>query len=129
MGKKEIEKYIPQALQLIGEHIASNGKVDNEYSGYISSFGASIIQSGLIPAVAFYSQPGKEGNVKDNRNKLMNVIYCLIHEKDNCDNKLLNDVISGTVSKEEVLDAAIATKLALRTFERVEPKKGENNDK
>ena len=39
--------------------------IPSNFKGYISSFGASIIQSGLIPTLAFYSQ--KENAEEDNR--------------------------------------------------------------
>lgn len=69
MNKREIEKQIPIAIDLIDEFMKKrNFKKDDkeddkklkgiakEYKGYISNFGASIIQSGLLSTVAFLKQ-------------------------------------------------------------------------
>ncbi|GAA0182523.1 type III-B CRISPR module-associated protein Cmr5 [Clostridium sediminicola] len=132
MGKKRIEILIPKALQAVTDFIADNDmKVKTEYKGYISSFGASIIQSGLYTAIAFYESTTSE--VEKERRNLLKAIRCVVDEDyDKSDKELLmnycmlNDIqfsqdnVSGkskTELKEEIIDAAIAIKLAIRTFE------------
>ena len=46
-----IEKAI---IALQDQKIVIENEFAGEYKGYISSFGAAIIQSGLLPAVIFY---------------------------------------------------------------------------
>jgi CRISPR-associated protein (Cas_Cmr5). len=55
--KQRIENYLPHAINaIITLHIANNnGQVASQYNGYISSLGASIIQTGLLPTIAFFS--------------------------------------------------------------------------
>ena len=44
MSRRNIEKYIPEAIKVLNENF-ENGIIPSSYNGYISSFGASIIQS------------------------------------------------------------------------------------
>ena len=63
---RNIEKYIPIALEVLAEKdlgIVQKEKINKTYNGYISSFGASIISSGLLPTMVFYSKgTGGEGD-------------------------------------------------------------------
>ena len=53
--------------------IANNaGEVPNEFNGYISSFGAQVIQSGLAPAVVFFED--KDANSNEDRGKIIKAI-------------------------------------------------------
>ncbi|WP_051412066.1 type III-B CRISPR module-associated protein Cmr5 [Halonatronum saccharophilum] len=128
MSKKRIEEYIPKAIKLIEEEkIAKEGKVPKEFNGYIASFGASMIQSGLLPAIAFYEDDNSKSQKE--RHKLMKVILRLISEGDEC-SRLLEYVIDNQDSKDSikrrVKDGAIAVKLAIRTFKLIDS--GDKND-
>jgi CRISPR-associated protein Cmr5 len=139
---KRIDELIPAAIAAIKENhipVKDNGIVPNEYKGYIDTFGASIVQNGLIPAVIFFetaggkedesitSDPEKKG-IYENRNKMMKAILQVIlqRKKDTTTGKqgTLYDYITtekkaGKAEKQvrqEVVDAAIAIKVALRTF-------------
>lgn len=123
--KKRIEKYIPDAIELISEaKIANeNGEVNNEFNGYFSSFGASIVQSGLKPTLAFFSN---EKTAKE-RSKILKAIYKLVVDK-NAPNdiepkKLLDHIIKNPKQEEllkaKIIDASIALKLAVRTYKLV----------
>jgi CRISPR-associated protein Cmr5 len=94
------------------------GEAIKEMTGYISSFGASIIQCGLLPAVALFSK--KDGGGKS-KLPLMKVIYALVGHGEEKD--LLACVLSKYQNpaqmqqlQSEVMQAAIALKLAMRTF-------------
>ena len=56
---KKIEKYFPCILKKVKEEfeteINSSG-IPSEYKGYISTFGAMVIQNGLIPALAYFEK-------------------------------------------------------------------------
>ncbi len=124
--KQRVEKYIPAAIEAITtEKITKdNGKIDKQFKGYISSFGAAIIQTGLIPAVAFYSV---QGDADAERQKLIEAIKKIL--TDNVEvipntQSLLRFLIERFESndnmnlwKEKIMDAATALKLAVRTFE------------
>lgn len=123
--KQRIEKYIPDAIKLIKEVGIANckGEVLNEFNGYFSSFGAAIVQSGLKPALAFFSN---ETRAKE-RSKLLKAIYKLIVDKnapkDVEAKKLLEYVIANPNDEEQlkakIIDASIALKLAVRTYKLV----------
>lgn len=116
--------------------------IPKQFKGYISSFGAGVIQSGLMPTLAFYSDAKK---AKGDRSllipALINILFCTkSYPIDENVNKALialtNDkekdmkpvvhifyswlLKSNAENKEklrkELLDASIALKLALRTF-------------
>lgn len=129
MNQKKIESYISQAITLIEDKLEKNGIVDKVYNGYISNFGISVRQSGLLPALAFYEGEGeREGNPA----VLMGIILDLIKNDDIGCSSLLNYVLemggntpSGPRITKRVLEAATAVKLALRTF-KIEEKGKEN---
>lgn len=63
------DKLIPIALQAIESKLKNtDGTLEKEFEGYVSSFGSSIIQSGLLATLAFYT----DGDGDDNRNPLEN---------------------------------------------------------
>ncbi|BDU50899.1 type III-B CRISPR module-associated protein Cmr5 [Haliovirga abyssi] len=137
--KKVIENLISKAMELLEKEfdIKNKGGVPKELKGYISNFGASIIQSGLIPAVAFYErkETSKTDNVAINRKKLMRIIGNLIGydlkskeiktEKNSKDDILLEELIknNGTdakIKKKDIINASIAVKLAIRVYKQID---------
>ena len=52
MSKKSIEQKIPKAMNILD--LTFKDVIPSSYNGYISSFGASIIQSGLEPTLALF---------------------------------------------------------------------------
>jgi CRISPR/Cas system CMR-associated protein Cmr5 small subunit len=129
------------ALEVVTQlnFVETNNKLPNEYKGYISSFGASVGQAGLLPAVLFYSEKGND-TTKTRRIKLMNALLTLIKTYNSTRNvedwqndigikvstnlqsgdyKLLEYVKTQNYSIQcanEVLEAGIALKLAFRAF-------------
>ncbi|MCX6578825.1 MAG: hypothetical protein NT166_01415 [Candidatus Aminicenantes bacterium] len=146
---KRIDKLIPTAINAITDnHIPVKNCVPNEYKGYIDTFGAGIVQNGLIPAIIFYEtaegKPGESNTadkekkgIYENRNKLMKAILQVIRENKKevyppAVDTLFEYVMAKKNAKMEekqirqkVVDAAIAVKLALRTFAM--QKKDEND--
>jgi CRISPR-associated protein Cmr5 len=139
---KRIDELLPAAINAIRESqipVTENGLVPNEYKGYIDTFGAGIVQNGLIAAVIFFetaggkedesitTEPEKKGIYK-NRNKLMKaILQVILHkEKDTATGKpgtlfeyiaaKKKDGMTEKQIRQEVVDAATAVKLALRTF-------------
>jgi CRISPR-associated protein Cmr5 len=118
--KKRVEEYIEKAIKLI-EYDLENEKIESlpsSFNGYISSFGAALIQSDLKIAIALFEN--KKSSKKANSKYLMNLILRLIDENTKED-MLLKYVIKSNenenVLKEKIKDAAIAIKLAIRTFD------------
>ncbi|QCI28744.1 hypothetical protein [Caminibacter pacificus] len=118
--KKRIENYIEKAIKLIEEDL-SNKKIESlssAFNGYISSFGAALIQSDLKIAVALFEN--KKSSKKADSTYLMNLILRLIDENAEED-MLLKYIINSDENekalKNKIKDAAIAVKLAIRTFD------------
>ena len=109
--RKRIEAYIPKALEAIKElNIAdASGEVPKQFNGYISSFGASIRQAGLLATVLFY---GEKGGAEKDRQNVVKAIEKIIA-------KDIQQNIKDKKLKSEVEDAAVALKLAIRTFKLV----------
>ena len=129
---RRIEKYFPDILKMtkkeFEEDINKNG-IPSEYKGYISTFGAMVIQNGLIPALAYFEKT--DANEKGNRKKIANIVKEFLKVKGDIriDDKkklcqyLADEVQTKRMSKDKlreienkVIDVASALKLALRTF-------------
>jgi len=116
MSKKRVEEYIPIALEVLEDEF-KDGKIPSEYNGYISAFGAGIIQSGLKPTVAIYEN--KNSSTKSEKDRLTRVILKMI-DSQTSEESLLRYIIGSdedeNILKEKIKDASIAIKLAMRTF-------------
>ena len=122
---KKLNRLTPLALKS-AKSLVENGRIPREYNGYIASFGASIILSGLLPAVAFYENINAEAN--QDKTKMTKAILSIIKEDKRISEEygtLMNFVLSSGVAniKQEILDAATALKLAIRTFKFTEKEK------
>jgi len=123
---KRIEKFLPAAIASVtGCNIAnSHGKVDSAFNGYISSLGASIISAGLLPTMIFFSNKGgsqadrpavimaieqilRKNHFLTDHERLLAKIKLLVENNDNAGLAMLASLIA---------DAAVALKLAIRTF-------------
>jgi CRISPR-associated protein Cmr5 len=71
MSKKRIESYIPKAIEVLEKEF-SDGKIPSAYNGYISSFGASVMQSGLLPTLALFEK--KDAPTKEDKSNLTSLI-------------------------------------------------------
>jgi len=116
---KKLDSLIPLAIDAANNNLAENGRIPKEYNGYISSFGASA-RSGLKPAVAFFEN--KNADSMQDKTKLMKAVleiickYRQIHpEPATLMEYVLLPETNGFLKK-DVMDAATALKLAIRTF-------------
>jgi len=129
---KRIQIMIPDAIAAAKDYLLEpNGTIKNEFNGYISSLGASIISAGLLPSIIFYSQKGESAD----RNKIITCIEAILRKHGYPkDFSLLNNVkvlYTGANNQPEInrltdriFDAAIALKLSIRTFPK--SKKGQS---
>lgn len=110
--------------------VSENGTYDNRFKGYISSFGASIVQSGLLPTVIFYEKE-ETGEAKD-RPKVVQALIAMLNNNQSGDNPRIPEKLSkyiidkkcGNEFIEEVTDCMVAMKLALRMYRSI---KNDNN--
>ncbi len=127
MSKKSIENYIPKALKVLEEHYP-NKTIPSAYNGYISSFGASIIQSGLLPTLALFENENNKDKTKEDRSVLTKNILKVL-DSSYPDDSLLRYVIyhkgNREILKQNILDISIALKLSIRTFKL---EKGKDNE-
>jgi len=112
MSKRKIEAYIPRAIEAIEQlAIANNGEVAKQFNGYIASFGASIRQAGLLATVLFYGN--ENSNAEKGREKVVYAIEKMIEYR------IVNDNQVDKGTRADVENAAIALKLAIRTYKLV----------
>lgn len=118
---------IQWAVEALGcARIIENNKYNSEFNGYISSLGAAIVQSGLLPAMIFFEN--KETEAKD-RYKVIDAIRYIINEKrkyiglqEEVKESIAKYILSHPNDKtllKDVTDSAVSLKLALRMFEKI----------
>jgi len=123
MSKKNIEKHIPRAMEVLNETFPS-GVIPSAYNGYISSFGASVLQSGLLPTLALFESTNS--SAKENKEYLTYIIFQILTDKKD-DISLLRYVLDNNkeLLKPKIMDIAIAIKLSIRTFKLDKGKENE----
>lgn len=126
---KQIEQDIPCAIAALQKYkVVEANEYAKAFNGYIASFGASVIQSGLMPTVVFYSS---DSGAEENRSQLLSVICEMLAPHPTGGDYLPNHLYSvvsqagdSQALQQKILQKAIAIKLALRLFK----KKGKDND-
>lgn len=114
MSKKQIENYIPTVMEILGKKF-SNGVAPKEFNGYISSFGASIVQSGLKPTVALFEN--KDASTAQDKSCLTKIILEVLGgEGDSLLRYILESGENEALLKQKIIDIAVAIKLSIRTF-------------
>ncbi len=129
MNRRFIDMMIPEAIKSIEKHkIATDGAVPSAFNGYISSFATSVVQAGIRQSVIFFCD--ENAKTKESRTSIMMVLQDILQtgKKMPDEESLVNYVnTAGTDKlhqfKLDILDAAVACKMALRTFKKVETKK------
>lgn len=123
---KTVERLLPKAIDAVKNHVLNDNKVPKEFNGYISSFGASVIMSGLLPTLVFFSQ---EGKARGDRGAVIEALEKILQESSPdllTVNKSLIQTVKVIVDKSDIVsmdrlvnkiqEAAIALKLAIRIF-------------
>jgi len=130
MNKRVVENYIPFAIEAIDEMIEKNNglvvdqekKILNEvFNGYIATLGASIIQSGLVPSIAFFLNENQSSEA--DRKLVIELVEKILRKDKKLPQKkdLLTYCFENSVDEatEDTINAAIAIKLAFRTYSLV----------
>lgn len=130
--KNQLKTLIPKAINAIrAVNIPTDDtkmEVPSVYHGYVSSFGAGIVQAGLLPAVIFFENSEGDGQ----KYKITQAIRLLLENSasvpDNLDSTAyrLSDHIMDRNHQydskflKEVSLMAVAIKIALRTFKKID---------
>lgn len=114
--------------------VNTNGIFDNRFKGYISSFGASIVQSGLLPTVIFFEQSSEKA---EKRELIIPALKQMLNEyyhydiNDECklfrfiinqyyngnDNNNQDNYVDYHAFENDVTTCMVAMKLALRMYQ------------
>ena len=127
MNQKRINQWIPDAIRILSDDIKINRDkngieipVPKAFKGYFSSFGAAVVQSGILPAVIFFEN--ETGRTEANRPHVIEAVLKLLQAKGEIPSNvgrltthLLNPQNQQELQK-PIVEAAIALKIALRTF-------------
>jgi CRISPR-associated protein Cmr5 len=110
---------------MVGLLLRMRVQFQNEYKGYISSLGANMIQAGIQAALTFY-EAEESGSKNDKRliNAAIKYIITDVGSDEYSDyelSKTLKDLSPDEcqLKAEQIMDAATALKLALRTYKMV----------
>lgn len=132
MNKTTIDRNLSYAYQaIINAKISKDGKVNKSYRGQISTLGAAITMGSVKSAVCFFSEKANNNSDVD-RSKLLDAIYYVLRNSEDTKEKyknvenlksyVLNADSDKEVLKEDIVNAAIAIKLAMNLFEWEETK-------
>jgi CRISPR-associated protein Cmr5 len=124
MNSKRIDRLIPYAFTAITENLADNNTVDSVYASYVAAFGPTVRYVGLLQTVLFY-----EGDAK--KKKINTILWKILKQATpGLPGGSLHAYIQGQsdqrTTKERVLEAVVALKLAIRAFE-LKKDKGESH--
>lgn len=126
MNKNLINEQIGIAYEAIkATGISKDGiSVEKTFRGQISTFGAAIMMGSLEAAIAFFSD---NGGASVERKRLIDAIVMLVEKRDQRLQKIEGKSTGmrliqysgkyGSEAKENILNAAIAIKLAMNVFE------------
>lgn len=119
MDKNVINEELTIAYDAIREKKIANerGKVQKTFRGQVTSFGASVLMGSLLPSIAFFSDSEK---ASVDRSLILEAIYYILQKRGKIgqDEKDLFEYakIGSDERKEEILNAAIALKLAMNFY-------------
>ncbi|MBK8444216.1 MAG: hypothetical protein IPL35_12730 [Sphingobacteriales bacterium] len=120
-----INDFIPTAIKLLEEAAKPNNSLYGIYEGneikgiyesYLSQFGPMAIQLGMRSTFAVYYNNENKGD--GNRKYILELIYKVVSSKTSY-NHWIRDILCSEpnfAKEEEILDASVALKRAIRTF-------------
>ncbi len=114
LNKRKVDQLIPIAVDVLKK--ASGGRpFPKEFPGYISSFGASLVQGHLHASISFYSD---NGGAQANRSDLMGMLLEMIKSdrQQVTQSTLLEYAFANPTAKSHLLEYVVALKLALNLF-------------
>ena len=133
INKRRVDDMIPRAYDYLQKSkIVKDGKIIKTYRSAIATFGAAVAMGSLISGTTFFY--AKNENVKIDRKELANILLQLVCDKDNQGQYSdLFDYVktrdNSQETKELIMDAAVALKLAMNLYELVDEKDEKNKDR
>lgn len=128
INQEKVEKAV-RVLESLRDSGGYQQGFPKEMKGDISSFGASIIQAGLLPSVLFFSEgrhddnrTGSDEDTKKRRAQLMKAIFDIIGANPTNfapERPLLDYVrqhLGSASALDDITEAALALKVAMRAF-------------
>lgn len=111
MDKRAVERYMPMADDAIIT-VFGNVKIDKTYRSKLSAFGAAVMMSGLLPALAYY---------KKNEGKVIELLEYMYEKKagKKLDNGGLFKLAKETKEedlKELIINFSISLKLVMNLY-------------
>lgn len=118
MNKTVINREVAFAYDILKETgIAKNGKINKTWRGQISIFGAAVTMGSLMPAIAFFSD---KAGASVERPYLLDAILCILKKEGlasaSCPTLFEHVKVHGDSCKEDIINAAIAIKLAMNLY-------------
>lgn len=121
MNNKRVEELISKAIEYIEtnkKQFEKDGGIDKVYSGYLNSFGPSVITAGLLQTATFYQGDSK-------KKKIVEMLFSILHDNTIIDTNEKNlveflckdDNYKNISIKNKVIEAVVACKLAIKTFD------------
>ena len=127
MNKIAIDRNLPYAYKaIIDAEISKDGKVNKSYRGQISTLGAAITMGSIKSAICFFSEKANNNSDVDRSKLLKAISYVLKNGEDTREQYkkvddfkvyILNSDLDIEALKEDIINAAIAIKLAMNLFE------------
>ncbi|HCO29371.1 MAG TPA: hypothetical protein DIT54_08215 [Lachnospiraceae bacterium] len=125
MNKRRIDSYIQEACEVLEKtKIVKNGEIQSTFRGQIASFGAMVATGSLLSAIALFSVQG--GSSVERDKLILALAYLILDKEQEKTNQSLflyvqNKINDGKerIVKEEVMDAAIALKLAMNFYKMI----------
>lgn len=127
MNKIAIDRNLPYAYKaIIDAEISKDGKVNKSYRGQISTLGAAITMGSIKSAICFFSEKANNNSDVDRSKLLKAISYVLKNSEDTREQYkkvddfkvyILNSDLDIEALKEDIINAAIAIKLAMNLFE------------
>lgn len=127
MNKIAIDRNLPYAYKaIIDTEISKDGKVNKSYRGQISTLGAAITMGSIKSAICFFSEKANNNSDVDRSKLLKAISYVLKNSEDTREQYkkvddfkvyILNSDLDIEALKEDIINAAIAIKLAMNLFE------------
>ena len=127
MNKIAIDRNLPYAYKaIIDAEISKDGKVNKSYRGQISTLGAAITMGSIKSAICFFSEKANNNSDVDRSKLLKAISYVLKNSEDTREQYkkvddfkvyILNSDLDIEALKEDIINAAIAIKLAMNLLE------------
>ncbi len=124
---KMLSNDISSAVKALKKYgvVDDRNQYEKQFNGYISSFGAAIRLSGLLPAVVFYCD---DSGAEAKRSELLLVLMEMLNSKEELykpidmyravEESLKDKRHSALLLEKQIIQKAVAVKLALRLFEK-----------